>query len=818
VGKTTRKSSPLRNRSRSTISPTPPVRWPATAPLTTAILAVLACARATAAEGDSTGLTEIVVTATRHSMSVQDVPYSISAMTGASLEDHGIVDIAGLAAWVPGVVYSDKGPYGGVSGSNLIIRGLNSAPTFQLALANPVVPPVSTYIDETPLFVNLRLKDLDRVEVLRGPQGTLYGSGSLGGTVRFVQNAPNPDAFESKVDAGVSSTAHTHGVNYDIDAVLNLPLSPTFAVRLNGSYTDEAGYIDQPNLYRLNAAGVPVLSNPADLLSPPVIYRDTGVNNYGYRTGRIAALWKPGDSFHAQLSYYYQQSEAGGFPYNSPAIYGPRSLDSADNVREPTNDKVDLVALTLEGDVDFARLTAASSWFKHRNDTTTDLTGLYQNFPSFTAYYGSNPRALVVGHDALDDEAWVQEIRLTSKEGGPADWVVGLFYENQTTDIADHEFYPGYNDYFNACAQQFGAGAVQCGFGEYYGVAPQIDGIPIVKDQAYIGDVQTRFRDAAAFGEFTWHITPAWQFTGGSRLFKQKTTQSQQTGLLFDGPAFIANQTLEVNNSRALWKLNTSYKLDDTNLVYATWSQGFRRGGVNALPPTEAFGGTTNPILFRVTPDTADNYEVGVKGTLQDRYRYSLAVYDIQWKNIQQPVNLTALAIPGVINIGDGFSRGVELEFDGNLAPHLFGQVSYTYDDTKLTTLSEQALVGSTVPPEVGGRLPGTPQNSAFVDVEYRQSVAGSYEVRYGIDGHYQSQITPSLTATNPRAGGYTTVDTNLTVLKDSWRLALYVDNVTNALAINSYTDPAFFGNRWSGIVYRPRTVGVSFSYAYKGH
>ena len=131
------------------------------------------------------------MTATRRATTAQDIPISITAISGATLEQSGIEDINKLAHSIAGVNFTDKGPFGGVNGSTLIIRGLNSEATAgQLALASPVVPPVATYVDETPLFVNLRLLDLDHVEVLRGPQGTLYGSGSLGGTIRFVQNAP----------------------------------------------------------------------------------------------------------------------------------------------------------------------------------------------------------------------------------------------------------------------------------------------------------------------------------------------------------------------------------------------------------------------------------------------------------------------------------------------------------------------------------------------------------------------------------------------------------------------------------------------------
>jgi iron complex outermembrane recepter protein len=198
---------------------------------TSVTAAVMAALYGSAANADDNALQEVVVTATRRALSVQDVPISITAVTGTTLEQAGIQDIAGLAHSVAGVNYTDKGPYGGVAGSTLIIRGLNSEDTADLAFPSPIVPPVATYVDETPLFFNLRLQDLDHVEILRGPQGTLYGSGSLGGTIRFVQNAPDPSGFDAKAEVGASKTAHTHALNDDVNGMLNLPLSETFAVR-----------------------------------------------------------------------------------------------------------------------------------------------------------------------------------------------------------------------------------------------------------------------------------------------------------------------------------------------------------------------------------------------------------------------------------------------------------------------------------------------------------------------------------------------------------------------------------------------------------
>ncbi|MGD0491930.1 MAG: TonB-dependent receptor [Steroidobacteraceae bacterium] len=838
--------------------------------LTTAVMTALYGARAFGVDApaptDENALQEVVVTASRRAVSAQDLPISITAVTGAALDQAGIQDIAGLAHAMAGVNFTDKGPFGGVNGSTLIIRGLNSEATAgQLALASPVVPPVATYVDETPLFVNLRLQDLDHVEILRGPQGTLYGSGSLGGTIRFVQNAPDPSGFDAKVETGLSKTAHTHSVNDDVSGMLNLPVTDTFAVRLNASYTDDAGFINQPNLYVLNSAGAPVAANPANpLTSPPLKYSEDGVNSYEYRTARVAALWKPNEDFHAQLSYYYQVAGAGGFPYvattplaynqpiraaNQPAgttppllpqLYtapvppGVDSLSSATNSLETTRDKVDLVALTLEYDLGFATMTSASSFAHHNNQTDSDLTALYTNFFFFQNFYGQNPRSFVQGEDQLDDKNWSQELRLASKTGGLFDWVAGAFFKRQQTYIQEHEFYPGYNDFYNACTaaggtqpDNSGVNPSQCGFGEYGPETgtTEVDGIPLEKDQAYIGDFETSFKDLAIFGELTWHMTDAWSLTGGTRLFKQTLSQSQQTGLLFDGPAFAANESLSDEWRRALWKINTSYQLDKNNLVYATWSQGFRRGGVNALPPTEAVidpttgkNYVTPPALTRLQPDTADNYEIGVKGTVANRVRYSAAIYDIQWHNIQEGVQLTPLVLPASLNIGEAFSRGVETEIYASVTAHLGAQIDYTYDQTKLTSLNPLFVSPNVAvpPPAIGTPLPGTPKSSLAVSLDYGHMGFAGGEFLYAISAHYQSDVIPALSATVPTVPGYTMLDTRLTYTHTHWMGSLYVNNVTNTLGISAYSDPAIFGNRYQAIVSQPRTVGFTVGYSFK--
>jgi len=775
----------------------------------------------------NTPLEEVVVTATRRAESAQNIPESITALPGDALEQAGIADKVDLGHALAGMNVTDKGAFGGVNGSTLIIRGLNSDSTSgEFIQSSPIVQPVAIYVDDTPLFFNLRLQDLTRVEILRGPQGTLYGSGSLGGTIRFVQNPPDPRAFDAKVEVGLSDTAHTHGTNEDASGMLNLPLSETLAFRLNAGYTGEAGFINQPSLYSLNSAGEPIATQPGNLLSRPETYSKDGTNSYIYRSARASALWKPNDSFRAQLSYYFQRSTAAGYPYGAP-VYGLKSLASTDYTQATTDDHVNLGALTLDFELGFATLTSNTSYAKHDNDTVGDVTSLYANFPFYAALYGMNPRVLVTGHQAFIDEPFVQELRLASKVGGPYDWVAGAFYKNEKTTIQEHDFYPGYLDYYNACVPIYGPGdginPSQCGIGEtaYTGNSPPnvIDGIPIVKDQAYIGDFQTKYTDLAAFGEFTWHFAKSWSLTGGTRIFKQTVTQSQQTGLLFDGPAYIANETASDEWRKALWKVNIAYRIDQSNLTWATWSQGFRRGAVNAIPPQEAaVNYATPPGLFTVTPDTVDNYEIGIKGTLGNRFRYSAAVYDMQWHNAQQSAFLTPLALPGAVNVGSAYSRGFETELYSRITDHLSLQLDYTYDTTNLTGYSSLALEGLTVaPPPPGSALPGTPKNTAAVALEYGHVLVGPGELLFAVNAYYRSSLLPALSATIPSVPGYTLLGARVNYSQAHWSATLYGYNLTNQLGVNSYTDPIQWGTNYQALVSRPRTVGFTLGYWFQG-
>ena len=781
----------------------------------------LAAAVAAALQGQAIGtawaadsavpeMTEVTVTATRRTERVQDIPYSISAVSGEKLAENNIADVARLTQSVPGLVSFDSGA-GGNDNRALTIRGLNSGGLN----TNQTVAPVATYVNDTPVFLNLRLKDIERVEVLRGPQGTLYGSGALGGAVRFIQHAPDLRDTTVEVSAGASSTAHSHGANDEFDLILNLPVvDDVFALRLNANYGHDAGYIDQPGLYVRDASGVPVPQNPANLVtSPALMTARVGTNDNTYKSARIAALWKASESVKVDLNVYHQTGDAGNTQTISPFQQGWNQLASGHLIPENLTDKVDLQSLEITVDMGFASLTSTTSHFKHENTSQGDYTTLYELFGFYPAYYGANPRALYLAQQTLDDTGTVEELRLTSKSPGPWQWVVGAYFNKESTDVVHHEYAPGYQAYYNACSVVTPPLST-CGIGTQYGVYDQIAGIPIVLDESYVGDSFAKFTDRALYGELTYHLTDAWQITGGLRAFSQDYSQTNQTGLMFDGPDFVAAGSRATSDKHALYKLNTSYKLTPDAMIYATYAQGFRRGGVNALPASTLAGGVTDPRFFTLKPDYAYNSEIGIKGSIAKRFQYSLSAYSIDWKDIQSGLYLTALSIISTANIGDGYSRGVEFEFSGRLTNRLNLQFGYAYNDSKLQTASFQAL-NATVPSVAGGRLPNSPTETASLSLDYRFATGGNWEIDPAVSAYYRGPMVTATTANRFPLGGFTTATASVGIDHGPWHGLLYVNNLTNKLGLNSAPNTDTWGQGAAALVNQPRTAGFMLTYRF---
>tara|TARA_R110001592_G_scaffold363393_2_gene687360 strand:+ start:14740 stop:17157 length:2418 start_codon:yes stop_codon:yes gene_type:complete len=796
--------------------------------LSTAIIAACASGAPVYVSAQQMMLEEVIVSATRRAQSVQDVPYNISAITGEDLFEEGIDSATDLFRTVPGVNFIDLGPRSGVNNSSLIIRGINAEDTTRVSGPLSTAPVVSTYIDETPVFVSLRLRDIERVEVLRGPQGTLYGSGSLGGSVRYIYNKPDFEAFAGEISGGVSQTKNGDGINYETDLILNIPVSDTLALRLNGGYVDNSGYIDQPKRYVRRADGSPDLSNGATdpigdaanfYVGQPVYKSVDGVNDAQISSFRAAVRWQPTDSLEANLAYHYQSDDVGGTQMNSYLEYGDDSLKNGTLVAEPFNRDVDILALDVDFDMGFASFSGSASTYKSKGDGSRDLTDFYEQFGFYESYYGTSPRPLIEDKSSFNDQGNVYEVRLVSQGDNTIDWVAGLFYMDQDTDLAANQFYYGYTDYSNSCfivTDTFGG--APCGFGTLWGVDETNGPITIVKDEAYLVEQSNSFTDAAAFGEVTWNITDQWQITGGARFYDQEFKTTQIGGLEFV-PGGVSSRSAKTTDDGSLYKFNTSYALNDDTNIYAVWSEGFRRGGANGLP-NDAFGAPINAKAFLYEPDTTENIEVGVKGVLFDAYRYSLAYYDVSWDDMQANLSCTGLGLLCVLNVGDASSQGVEAELQGQVTENLSINLSYTYNDSKLDSLSaemkEFVADGTTfVPVESGVRLPGVSDNTFYFGATYNQALSGGLEMLYGVSGFYRSDFASSLFENSVEQDSFWMWNANVALVSDAWSVRAFVNNIADERGLLGADPGAQWGADANAVVSTPRTYGLRADYRF---
>jgi iron complex outermembrane receptor protein len=806
------------------------------------------------------GLEEIIVTATRREQTVQDVPYNISAVTGAQLDTAGVTDLTGITRLVPGLQSVDLGPRAASTNSTFIIRGLNTNnPSSQYIAPNLTVPLVSTYIDEVPLFTNLHFTDIERVEVLRGPQGTLYGSGSVGGTVRVIHNPPTTDRIEIEATTRGGHTQNANDPSYGIDSVINLPLGARVAWRMSASYNSQAGFINANRAVRYDAHQQPILADPTNPLTSgyttqPLI----DINSSSSWHVRNALLWKVTDAVAAELAYHHENDKANGFDAQTPGQ--PKYTSSQLIPHQPIDRTVDMASLTVTAAAGFATLTSSSSWYRNEYKDSFDQSGLFEAVVNTSpAYYGGFPRVQSFNFDVSTDRSFAQEFRLVSTGDGPWDWIAGLFYRDQKQFITDPETLPGFaawSEVPGSSAIAAAAGGVPDTFGTMANYIEQYHGgirpsllTPI--DFVFNFTRPATYREYATYGELTYKPTPSWQVTGGARVFWEHFSQDVVNVLPICGARCAQNGTdpLGTNIASAeksfrdqIFKFNTSYKFAPEMTGYLTVAQGFRHGGANAecSTPMGSFVCYTNAAAAPLIPyksDTAINYEIGLKGTGPSRtLDYSIALYDIEWKDIQvetfSPITGTTL----IINGDKARSKGLEAEITARITDALSTTLGYSYSDAKLTSgFAVGGFVGRT-----GDSLANVSKNTASIAVDYVQSVSGLKAMRYHADAAYHSSYSTQLNNCGVSAGivhcpagpspigllnsygvvdGFTLLNASVSLeLNNHLEFRLVGSNLTSELGITGQylAYPAAFARDNIQFVTRPRTVGIEARYQFK--
>ncbi len=786
-------------------------------------------------------LQEITVTATRRVQTLEAVPYSISVISADQITASGVTDIASLATQVPGLSMYDYGArFAGVTAP--IIRGINATGSPARGFRSFEQDPVGTYIGNSPIDGYFQLDDLKRVEVLRGPQGTLYGAGALGGAVRLIPNSPELNKFSGSIEAGGSKIAHSGGTGYSLSGMANIPIEDTLAFRAAGKYTYTPGWIRVFGLLQRNSDSIydaPVLANPADPVNSSPIYSSR--NDWNYQrtfSGRASLLWKPNEAFNAELAFLHAHVTGDGGPQVNPDFAGGASpLDPATQypagsryqefalVDEPFDRTTDLASLDASYDAGFATVSSTTSYHTTSGSLVQDSTFDYAGFDGgyFLPYYAgipTNPRFVYPFQFTDSAHTFTQEVRLVSKSD-PAnrfDYVAGVFYENQTRHGAWYVTNPGSPE---RSVAQGCTGYVYAG--SSYPDCLLLSGPNDLTFQQI--DTQ-HFEDRSVFGELTWHFLPHGQITVGVRHYSQQFTDSQLYQD-FTFPILIPPIPYQAPASKTVWKVDPSYEYADHQFVYALWSQGFRRGGANSVPANGIF--QESPLLRDYQPDQTNNYEAGLKGRFKNGLSYSFAIFDIKWDKPQISSSLPSGNL-AVYNANTAESKGFEFESSGPLfVTRLSYSVSFAYADAKLTSdfaLPANDGTGTIVPGLLSGKtgeqLPGSPKTSASAALIYDIPLTPGYDLALSANGVYRSavalQVAPTLgNTTIQHSSSYEIMNLNVVLNHEPWRGTVYVTNLLDKQEILAPpSQPNQVNNLTNDyLVNPPREIGVRLGYSF---
>jgi len=740
-------------------------------------------------------LEQITVTATRRSESIQDTPLNIAAISSGTIEEMRLDKIDDLTRWVPGVSIKDQGAWGA---SSVVIRGLN---TDSLGLNDAGGGPdagggtVAYYLGEVPLFFDFKLLDMDRVEVLLGPQGTLYGAGTLAGAIRYIPKKPNLNALAGSVHVRSYEVSHADNEGYVGDAALSVPLiEGKLALRGVVGYYDAPGFVDYPLLVR-----DPGVSNPQPDFGDPGavaanLRRGRNANFEHTLSGRASLLYQPGDNLDAVLSYAHQRTRTDGKQVTFSPNLGTNRFESGKRFLEPSERTVDLTSLELTAHLGFADLVSSSSYGEREIHVTWDQTDLlldlgygYEEFPQFVGFN-------------LEDRStrqYVQELRLVSSDTGKFKWLVGGFYNHFKDSQIDREFVPHF---------------------------PEFIGVDSPDALEYFLVIHQKRTEEAGFGEIGYRFTDAWQVTAGARKFKYDTDQSNFVALPLVDEDLPLPLDVSDSQSGSIFKLNTSYRFTPDLMMYATVSDGYRNGGINSVPPcilpvdpaTQHVCALPNEQGFK--PDRTRNHELGVHSSwFDDRMTLNGALYYIKWKDVRVSSTTQFGSENITINGSRAVSKGVELQFQGRLPHHFSLMGNYTFNDARLAELAPGVVNGADG--LSGDRLPGSPRHMGSVRLKYVRPWAGGYLLNadYGISTISNTFSKIGLRANGEKLPGYTLHEASVGLEKDRWRASLFVENLFNKFAFTGVSrDPSdlrevngFLLRNYTHSVLRPREIGL---------
>lgn len=731
---------------------------------------VLPCAGLPQDDTDSYILEEVIVTAQkRGAQSLQDVAMSAAVVSRDLIDSRQLVGMDDYLRTIPSMSFQEYG----AGRSTIIIRGITADP--QLGTETTGV-----YINEVPLSSmgnfessspELKLVDVNRIEILRGPQGTLYGSGSMGGAMRVITEQPRLDEFSGSVAGSWSYTGGKGSDNYSAQGVVNIPLKKDkFAIRAVGYRFDNSGY------FQNIAADDPAKSASAEATGALVLNRDD-VGSSTYTGGRVSALWTPTDELSMNLVYLGQQVKQEGNSFGDLDLGKFRQARySRYSTRRGEFNEDDLSVLNLLIEYDFGPvgLVSSSAWNDYENKEDWDV-GQFWVFA-----YGDD--APIFLNNRTRNESFVQEIRLTSQWDKPWNFLVGAYYEDRKPTISQLLEWDG-----NPAFDPF-------------------EGAKLV-DTLY----RFKVKQLAFFGELSWIVSDTVTVTGGMRHFDYTKSLSGAGDGVFTGGPFQESATAKEDDNT--YKLNVSYQPDQRSLWYAQWSQGFRLG--EPYPPAPDFcdadgdgliDGLGLPEQTQLESDTLDAYEIGSKlSFLDNRIEFRAAAFYNDWSKI--PITLVAdCGYSFVFNAGDARTTGLELEGSAQLSEHWRLDFSAGYLDGELT--SDAPGLGLD-----GDRLPGSPRYNAALGLQYDflyRAHDGFARADLATIGGYYNNLQEE----GAEIGDYTTLNLYAGLRLNSWNLQVFIQNLTDSSAatwINAFPEYP------SAYRLRPRTIGLSLRYSFGG-
>jgi len=740
------------------------------------VLATLAVTAAAAADTSAQEITEIVVTAEKTSAPLSKIPISISAVSGEALAEQHITDYEGLSRAVPNLSFTS---FGGPGQSNIEIRGVSS----QAGSATTGI-----YLDDVPInILNIytagatepRFFDVDRVEVLRGPQGTIYGSGSMGGTIHFVSQAPDLTKFSGNVHSSLSGT-DGGSLNGEIDSVINLPLvEGRAALRLGGLFEHESGWIDR------NAAGT--------LVDRKINHTNTGVI-------RATLEWRPTDRLTVTPAVFLQRVNVGGqdlFGLDLPRYQSPTLIP------EIGRDEYAITSLTVKYDLGWSDLTSVTGYFWRRDDRNIDGTFYDSGYLGFILQQAYGYGGDVIGALAAPVQFNTnvnqvhEELRLSSKTGANDtwSWIAGLYYSRGRTGLLDNEYIPGFNTAFEAT---------------YHDTPLNLLGADFPNDLIYYAFTSFVNTQKAVFGQVNFKPTEHLKLTAGARYEKANESLSfTSLGFFSSGEPYSGSAT----GSKMTPRFSVSYELGKT-LLYASASEGFRDGGINRPVPEPLCSADLAGLGFAHSPPSyaADSlwaYELGAKSrALGDALSLSGALFDIRWNNIQNDIILPTCTFDIKANIGSAESRGVELELNARLNEHLRWNLGGNFTSAKIT------VPVSVLGVERGDRVPGVPKYSIATSFDYSRAVTGDAQGTVNLNAQWVGPSQGTIFHSDPdfERPAYFVLGGKAGLQWSRFDVSLFVTNLLNQDKVIQKPNIALVEY---GMRVRPRTIGVSASYQF---